>query len=96
MRRVDSPHHDNIHTHPRTRPRFLLSHLLSRPAPPPGISLATTLLALAQGAAAVGAYKTARFAYGKLQVRYSTVCVLAVCCDKGAPLVSAAWNPDPI
>ena len=54
---------------PRLSRRFLASRLLRAEAPPPGVSLTTVLLALAQCAAALGAHKLERFAYGRLQAR---------------------------
>lgn len=54
---------------PRDSVRFVVSRLLLREAPPPpGVSLSTALLALAKAAVDLGAFKLARFAYGKLQV----------------------------
>ncbi|KAI8463130.1 MAG: intraflagellar transport protein [Monoraphidium minutum] len=48
--------------------RFLAARLVSRDAPPPpGVLLSTPLLALAKVAVEFGAFKLARFAYGKLQ-----------------------------
>lgn len=49
--------------------RFLLARVIGRPAPPPGVSVGTALLALARGAAGAGAWRTARGAYTRLQVR---------------------------
>ncbi|GBF97536.1 hypothetical protein Rsub_10459 [Raphidocelis subcapitata] len=49
--------------------RFLCARLLPRgaPPPPPGVRLSTALLALARGDLTLGAFKTARLAYARLQ-----------------------------
>ena len=48
--------------------RFLLMRLLGREAPK-GVSMVDVLMTVATGAVTQGAFKLARFAYGKLQVR---------------------------
>jgi intraflagellar transport protein 122 len=49
--------------------RFLLMRTLSRPAPL-GVSMVNVIVTLARHAMDLGAYKLARFAYSKLQVRF--------------------------
>ena len=48
--------------------RFLLMRCLNRPAPL-GVSMVSVIVTLARHAMDLGAYKLARFAYNKLQVR---------------------------
>ena len=58
-------------THPSTLfnvSRFLLMRTLNR-EPPPGVSIANIVYILAKHSMELKAYKLARFAYNKLQVR---------------------------